>query len=431
MIKTLKHKFVKTAMTAVTALLLLFIVSVNAFNVFFTVRQNNQKLDAVSGDMFRREMRRRDDDYFPEIPDEDDEDDSGDDDLNERRELPERAPFFGISRDDAEGARFFKVHTDKQGNILSVEIDRISSVTQDEAEEYALTVLNTGRDSGRSGRFIYKITDDFSQGRVITFLDVSSDNGRIATVLIVSLGAGVLCWLLMLLLTSRVSDRAIKPIAENIERQKQFVSDAGHEIKTPLAVIRANAEAMELYNGESKWSKNIKDQVDRMSGLMQGLLQLSKSEEGIPESALETVSLTELSERAVSSFNEVAVSEGKSIKADIAPGVNAVSNSKALERIIDILLDNAVKYSSENSEINYTLSQSKKHCEIRVENKCDTLPECEPQKLFDRFYRADSSRNSEGFGIGLSSAKATAEALGGSLEAKYKDRNGIEFILQI
>ena len=430
MIKTLKHKFVKTAMTAVTALLLLFIVSVNAFNVFFTVRQNNQKLDAVSGDMFRPDMRRQDDDFIPELPD-DDDDDSEDDDFNERRELPKHAPFFGISRDDAEGARFFKVHTDENGNILSVEIDRISSVTEEEAREYALSVMSNGREKGRTGHFLYKVTEDYSQGRVLTFLDVSSDNGRIATVLIVSLGAGIICWLMMLLLTSKVSDRAIKPIAENIERQKQFVSDAGHEIKTPLAVIRANAEAMELYNGENKWSKNIKVQVDRMTGLMQELLQLSKSDEGISESALETVSLSELSERMTHAYNELAVSNGKSIKAEISQGLTAVSNMKLLERIIDILLDNAIKYSSESSEITYTLAEGKKHCEIRIENVCDALPDCEPQKLFGRFYRADSSRNSEGFGIGLSSAKAAAEALGGSLEAKYKDNNRIEFILQI
>ncbi len=416
-------------MTAVTALLLLFIVSVNAFNILFIMRQNTQKLNAVSGDMFHREIRP------PESENSDNINPAGQDsaaeDFRDRRDLPKEAPLFGISRDDAEGARFFKVHTDEQGNILLAEVDRISSVTEDEAKEYAPAVLKSGKESGKTGHFIYKITDDISGGKVLTFLDVSSDNGRVATVLIVSFGAGMICWLLMLLLTSRVSDRAIKPIAENIERQKQFVSDAGHEIKTPLAVIRANAEAMELYNGESKWSKNIKSQVDRMSELMQELLQLSKSDEGISESALETVSLSELSESKIGSFNEVAVSKGKGIKAEIAPGINTVSNYKLLERILDILLDNAVKYSSQNSEIKYTLCEGKKRSEIRVENICDALPDCEPEKLFDRFYRADSSRNSEGFGIGLSSARAAARALGGSLTAQYKAGNTIEFILTI
>ena len=436
MVKTLKRKFVKTSMTAVTALLLIFILSVNAVNVVVSYRRNNQKLTAVNYDIFHAEMRG--DGFRPpeEIPTgdiEDEEEDYDDlsDDYRMKKELPKEAPLFGISRDDAEGARFFKATTDPLGNIVSADTGHISSVTEDEAKELAEAVIKSRKAKGFTDGFMYMSSSDSSGTKTVTFLDISSDLSGITAVLLISFSAGALCWLLMLLLTSKASDRAIKPIAENIERQKQFVTDAGHEIKTPLAVIKANAEAMELYNGENKWSKNIKSQVDRMTELMQNLLTLAKSDENVPESAIEPVSLSELSEKAVSAYTEAAVSNGKKIIADTAPGVTVNSNAKLIERILDILLDNALKYSSAESEIKYTLTSSKKHGEIHIENICDSLPDCEPEKLFDRFYRSDSSRNSEGFGIGLSSAKSTAESLGGSLTAKFKENNTVEFILKI
>ncbi len=429
-------------MGAVTALLLIFIISVNAVDIFMTYRESNQKLDAVSGDMIRFENpgEKKSEDDLPELPGDFEgflegfNRNDGESDKDGKRnppKLPERAPLFGISRDDAEGARFFKVYFDSDGNIISVNIDRISSVTEEEAKSCALAVINGKTETGRTGGFMYRINQNYRQGKSVTFMDISSEKNHIISVALVSVCAGILCWLIMFIITSRVSTRAIKPIAENIEKQKRFVSDAGHEIKTPLAVIKANTEAMELYNGENKWSKNIKSQVDRLNGLMQELLQLSKSDEGINESSLETVSLSDLSRKMTGAFTELAVTNGKSIVCDIEDGITIRSNVKLLERIIDILLDNAVKYSSEDSEIKYSLLKEKKHCEIRVENRCDKLPECEPEKLFDRFYRDDSSRNSEGFGIGLASALASAQALGGSLNAEYKENNTIEFIFKL
>ena len=164
---------------------------------------------------------------------------------------------------------------------------------------------------------------------------------------------------------------------------------------------------------------------------MQELLLLSKADEGVPESSLDTVSLSDLSRRMTQAFGELAASENKTLSCSIEDGITVNSDTRLLERIIDILLDNAVKYSSEGSEIKYTLAKDKKHSEIRVENRCDELPGCEPAKLFDRFYRGDSSRNSEGFGIGLASARSSAESLGCKLTADYKDENTIEFTLRI
>ena len=471
-------------MSAVTALLLIFIFAINITTLVTTLNQSKQMLNAVYGRNIQLDggsMQKpangsdpigekdvsepADADNLPTPPDfdyaptdndqteiqsttqaddaeddtelddaADEADDAADDDTTDTTHtLPKQSHMFGISEDDAVSARFFRVIINSDNEPVAADVDKISSVTSDEAKEYAAAVLKTGKSSGHYGHFLYKLSDDnkSESGRFITFLDISSDINDILKVLVITFSAGILCWLLMLFIMSKLSFRAIKPYAENMEKQKQFVTDAGHEIKTPLAVIRANAEAMELYNGESKWSKNIKAQVDRMTGLMQELLELARTEQSEIKPVLEKIELSELSQKMADSFNELAVSSGKHIATGIEGGVCVNSNKKLIERVLDVLLDNAIKYSTDDSEIKFSLSKDKKSPEIRIENLCNPLPDCEPEKLFDRFYRSDSSRNSSGYGIGLASAKAAAEAIGGRLTAEFKSGNKIVFIFRL
>ncbi len=158
---------------------------------------------------------------------------------------------------------------------------RISTVTEDEAVEYAESAAAAGDASGREGRFRYRIAPSRDgRGSVAVFLDVSADERSMLIVAVLSLLAGAACWLAALLAAVLLSRRATRPIAESMERQKQFITDAGHEIKTPLAIIRANADALELHQGESRWSRNIQRQTERMDELMKRLLTLARLDEG-------------------------------------------------------------------------------------------------------------------------------------------------------
>jgi len=242
---------------------------------------------------------------------------------------------------------------------------------------------------------------------------------------------GLTCWLCMFLLVFLLSGRAIRPIAANLERQKQFVTDAGHEIKTPLAIIAANTEAMELHNGESKWSRNIREQVTRLNGLMQNLLTLAKLDESNVALSCEPISLSALTEEGSDVFREAMELKHLQVERHIQPDLTVSANRDLMSRLISILLDNALKYTPIGGSVVIELFRADKTIQLIVANECEKLPDCPAEKLFDRFYRADSARTQKngGYGIGLSAARSIAEAHGGTISALYRDDHTIAFIV--
>lgn len=260
----------------------------------------------------------------------------------------------------------------------------------------------------------------------------TDDSVSYIRVLVLSVAAGVLCWAVMLLIVVLLSRHAIRPIAENIEKQKQFITNAGHEIKTPLAIIQSNTEAMELYNGENKWSKNIKEQTVRLGGLMNYMLALARMDEGAMQIKKTNFMLNELVEKSLQSFMHTAEQRTLKITSDIADNANIVADEEQTETAINILIENAVKYADEGSEMIVSLKKHDKKTELIVQNKCRDLPEVTPEKLFDRFYRGDTSRNqkSGGYGLGLSIARTFTEANGGKLYAEYVDKDSIKFTMK-
>lgn len=179
-----------------------------------------------------------------------------------------------------ESARYAAVAIDKNGNIIRTDVTHISSLTEEEVTAITEALKNTASGTGTYSGFLYRISETKrAEGKVIILLDNGMQISSFFTVLFISVGAGIFGWLMMLLLVILLSRKTIAPVARSIEKQKQFVTNAGHEIKTPLAIILANTDAMELHNGENKWSKNIRAQTLRLSGLMQNLLMLAKMDE--------------------------------------------------------------------------------------------------------------------------------------------------------
>lgn len=413
MIKALKKKFVRLAMSVVTILLLAFIAAINITNFVSSLNRSRSVLKSVINE------------YNSHT--------SSDYENAEKTEEPQKDgtgfSFGGISEDDTKRAGVFRVVLDSYSSPISAETNNIKTVDDFEARLYAINAVDSKKNHGMLDNFIFDISKT-EGGSIITFLDVTESNRSVLFILSASLGIGLFCWLAMFLAFNILSEKITGPIADNLEKQKQFISDAGHEIKTPLASIKANAEALELYNGESKWSKNILTQTDKLSSLVKELLELSRTGEAADNLEIKSIDLSELVMKSVDDFSEYAISDGKTISADIQADVKIKSDSKFLIRILEVLLDNAVKYSSEESTVKVMLNKDRHQTVIAVSNRCVNLPECEPEKLFDRFYRTDSSRSTEGFGIGLSSAKAAAETLGGELYCEYTEPDRITFVLR-
>ena len=265
------------------------------------------------------------------------------------------------------------------------------------------------------------------------FLDVSADERSMLIVAVLSLLAGAACWLAALLAAVLLSRRATRPIAESMERQKQFITDAGHEIKTPLAIIRANADALELHQGESRWSRNIQRQTERMDELMKRLLTLARLDEGGAAKLVEMeFDVSALVEETAAQFREPAEAAGLRLSCEIEPSLHTKGVPEQLAELAGILLDNAVKYSAPGGEINLALRRESGRVTLRIRNACAEPPE-EPERLFDRFYRGDSARTQStgGTGLGLSIARALAENMGASLAAARIGETEIEFTARL
>lgn len=314
---------------------------------------------------------------------------------------------------------------------LLVKVWGYESEAEQGAVQYAQEAAASGENTGREGRFKYRIAPSRDgRGSLVVFLDVSEDTRSMLTVAVLSLLAGAGCWLAAFLAVMLLSKRAISPIAESMARQKQFITDAGHEIKTPLAIIRANADALELHEGESRWSRNIRSQTERLDELTKRLLTLARLDEGgaaRPEAA--ELELSQLIEDAAAQFAGPAEAAGLGLKTEIEPGLKLRGVPETVTELAGILLDNAVKYSAPGSVISLRLVREGGRSVLRVRNRCEERPR-EPERLFDRFYRGDAARtqSSGGSGLGLAIARALAENLHGSLSVETPGEIDLEFV---
>lgn len=409
MIRTLQKKFIITAMTAVTILLLVMVIAISGIFTFRTYSDISWTAQRMGHE--GQEKPPREDG----IPQED----------SYRRGLMGKREF---TRDNELSVRFFLVRFNTEGGITQTDTGRISSVNDEEANEIAKEICASGKSQGLYNGMYYSV-QKVSDGTLVVCVDISSQINSVLSVVVISLVIAGVSWICMLLLVIALSKRAIVPIAENIERQKQFVTNAGHEIKTPLAIILANTEALELYTGESKWTRNIRTQTERLGGLMNNLLTLSKMDEAIADLPMETVDLAALTREMALQFREPASAKGIAIEISGEP-VKARANKESLRQLIGILLDNAVKYTPQGGAIRIQTLQKANAAVLRQSNTIDPASkEKDPDRLFDRFYRSDKARTqkSGGYGIGLSAARAIVTANRAKIRAHYEGEDSIVF----
>ena len=220
------------------------------------------------------------------------------------------------------------------------------------------------------------------------------------------------------------SRRAIQPIADAYEKQKHFITDAGHELKTPLAVISANTEVLEMTQGESEWTQSIRNQVGRLAELTNDLVSLARMDERDSRMLMTDFSLSDAVSESLAPFVAVAGQRGKPIQTDIQEGLTLCGNEEAIRRLVGILADNAIKYGAEGGEIRITLRSAGRGMVFQTRNRVETpIKKGAHEELFERFYRGDASRSSKvaGYGIGLSMARAIVAAHRGKISAASED----------
>ena len=340
--------------------------------------------------------------------------------IDDNYKWPERGPRYR-SRELPFETRYFSVLLDANGNVLETRTDRIAAVGAEEAQSYARAVLESGRTQGFQDIYRYLRLDEEGGVRIV-FLDCGrpltqfqSVLGR--SVLISAIGLAAV-FLLIVLLSARI----VRPIARSYEKQRRFISDAGHEIRTPITIIDADTEILEMECGDNEWLSDIRQQTTRLAELTNDLIFLSRMEEQEKATMIE-FPLSDVVSETAASFQGLALTRGKTFEMDVAPMLSMVGNEKQIRQLVSILLDNAMKYSDERGTIRIGLHRQGKAVRLEVRNTTDGISKETLDNMFERFYRGDASRNSatKGYGIGLSIAKAVVEAHKGKITAESAD----------
>ena len=297
---------------------------------------------------------------------------------------------------------------DENKNVIRSYRDDVLIKGKDDLQKLVTGAVNESSTSGYVGTYRYlKVNND--AGNLVLLLNTQRDLDSFHAFMRNSIIVSLIVILSVFILLVLISKKVISPIQQSYQKQKQFITDASHELKTPLAIIRSNTDVLELENGDSKWTKNIQNQVDRLTSLVNSLVVFSRMEE---KDTIEKVkfNLSESLHARIDDFEELASFQKKHFNADIDNNIYYRGEQQAIVQLMDILLENAIKYATKETNINVTLKKNKKYATIRISNKAN-VKKGDLRKVFDRFYRLDESRNSniKGYGIGLSMAKLIAE----------------------
>lgn len=327
--------------------------------------------------------------------------------------------------------RFFTVCLDEEANVVYSNTSKIAAITKSTAETYAKQLYGEEQTEGRYGnyRFQSKVTP---KGTLYIFLDCTRDINFFRVILHGGIWLSLAILLLVFILLQAVSKRVITPMEESYQKQKYFITNASHDIKTPLTIIQAETELVEMEHGESEWTQEIKRQIARLRALTEKLVFLSKMEEST-KLVMEEFDVSSALRETVRPYEDLSNAKGLQMQITIQPNVLYKGNEEMLCRAFSLLLDNAVKYTTPGGKIAVTLKKQGKTTEIIICNDTDTIPQGALPHLFDRFYRVENSRNSQkgGNGIGLSVVKAIVAAHKGKVSAYSEDGKSLQIKLSL
>ena len=396
MFKSLRRKFITTAVGSVAVVIAILAIALNFINYY----KLEERIDTTLLDASKSQALIK---IFVE---------DGDDLIITKN---------SSSTTDYNGFSIAKV--DDSGRIIKTYRDDSLIPDEDALQHKVIKALNSGKTSGFIGSYRF-LKAETNVGNLILFLncqrELDSQHSFEKNSLLISIGVIASVFVLIVLISKRV----IAPIQETYIKQKQFITGASHELKTPLAIISSNADVLEMMNGDSKWTQNIHNQVDRLTSLVNSLVVFSRMEE---KDTVERTrfDLTNALESRIEDFNELANFQKKNIVTDIDSDLYYFGEEASIVQLMDILLENAIKYAPEDSGISVSLKKNRKYAILKVSNKA-IVQKGDLSKVFERFYRLDESRNSaiKGYGIGLSMAQLIAEKHKETIRA-YAPEDGI------
>lgn len=410
MLKKLQRRFITIAMLALVVIVWVQMFAVNAMNVYQRDSEvkNILYLIAENGGVFPNSYHDSSD-YVDAI-------------LNPFKKVQ-------ITIETPYSTRYFVVKLN-HNTVTDISTENIAAVTDRDAFEYASRVFKEGPGFGFIDDYRYYYTTDSNSGNsIIVFIDFSREFEATFKLASLSFLVGVCCIIILLFPVYKLSKNAIRPIEKSMEKQKQFITDAGHELKTPIAIINADAEVLEMCEGENEWITSIKNQTERLDGLVKDLVTLSKLDEEKLKNKDTTFCISEIVSETAGNFETLALKNEVSMEYNITPNLMYTGNEGEIKQLVSILCDNAVKYCKKGGIIRIAVYKSGKNTVLSVFNDCDYIDKNKLDMLFDRFYRADSSRAREtgGYGIGLSIAQVIVQRHKGKITATSSDSKSILF----
>ena len=352
--------------------------------------------------------------------------------FEEKRPMENKIPpkgepgFEFITPETPFSTRHFTIFFDQNGKVQETHTESIYAIDDETAIAYAQKVIGGDGERGWISNYRYKVFET-GLGEGVVFVDGSMSRSALMQSMTI---AGIVllgCAALVLILIFLLSKKAVKPIADSYEKQKQFVTDANHELKTPLTLILANLDIAEAELGQNEWLDDIRSEGHRMTELVNQLVALSRMDEDGQKLNVIEVALGALVSDTVAEFEPLAKERGKALIASVDKEITYWGDEALLYRLVGILMDNAIKYCDSGGEIRMMLHRGRRVV-LTVENTYAAVSELELGRLFDRFYRADKARKfTGGYGVGLSMAKAIAENHKGEITAYKKDSTHIGF----
>ena len=483
MLKKLRRKFIAIAMLSVSIVLIAIVGTINIANYISTNEALDARLKLIAGnggtfpDLLEQKNMGVEGNKTDSInngtptlkePPYGRTDVQPPEDMNQADLKENDLKRHGISPESQFDTRYFTVTINSNGEVENIDTSKIASVSSENAAEYAKKLWKSGKKGdGKSGfaESCKYLTVDEDGSTMYIFLSCQRELSTIKTYILASVGISVFGLVVVFVMIYFFSGKILKPVSESYEKQKRFITDASHEIKTPLTIIDANTEVVEMMEGENEWTNSTRKQVARLTSLTEKLVFLSRMDEEATKLEMLEFSLTDAILDTAEPFKTVARTKGKKLTIDVTDKILYTGDEKTIRQLVSILLDNAMKYSGcsnasfEKSNINKKnlnkTTQTQNDCvttinpapEIEISMKpsgrnriitvWNTVDETANIKkgrqdmLFERFYRTDTSHNSKtgGFGIGLSAAYAIVKAHKGKITAESKDGRSIKFTI--
>ena len=442
MVKKVRRNFILMTMIMLTLVLVIPLVALNLLTEWVSFSQTENNLEQIAEE--EAAAWEEDVDNMPDSQDDPEPDEP--DDLPEHTEneaymtgnlayTVQVADKDHGDEDRDDGGRttsgtidHFSFYTDADGLLLYM--DGTEDYDEDEAQDLLDNVFYADSQSDYYENLQYYITD-LEHGSLVVFTDRTSVQTLLQNIRWLSLIMFVVMEAVVFVLTMILTKRAMQPIYDTLNQQRQFISDAGHELKTPITIISANVDILEDEIGENKWLSYIRTQTDRMRTLVTEMMDLTRLENDTARQERAEFSLSEVVENTVLPFESTAYEQHKTLHMDIQPNLKYTGNQAQIEQLIGIFMDNAVKYANDNGEIRVSLTQNKDKKILKFYNTGIGVQEEEKEKIFRRFYRSDTSRTRQtgGYGLGLSIAKEIADAHKIKIHVESEPGQWVSFIL--